>query len=67
MLRRPHSYRPRVMPDFDYLHAVKPTEGYKWTHVLCATFVPELQWSDGSRLKVTEGIMSLKHASFGEV
>jgi hypothetical protein len=66
-LRRPLAYRPRVMPEFDFLQAVKPTEGYKWTHVLCATFTPDLQWSDGGHLQLTEGIMSLKPNQFGDV
>lgn len=55
------------MPEFDFLQAVKPTEGYKWTHVLCATFTPDLQWSDGGHLQLTEGIMSLKANQFGDV
>jgi hypothetical protein len=55
------------MPEFDYMHAIKPTEGYKWAHVLCSTFVGDLQWSDGQNLRVTEGIMSLKAIQFGRV
>ena len=55
------------MPDFDIMQAVKPTEGYKWAHILCSTFVPHLQWSDGAHLKFTEGIMSLKPNQYAEV
>lgn len=47
------------MPDFDFLDAIKTTEGYKWAHVLCSIFVPDITYADASRLKVAEGIMSI--------
>lgn len=51
--------RPKVMPDFDFLQALKTTEGYKWAHILCSIFVPDITFADASRLKVAEGIMSI--------
>lgn len=47
------------MPDFDFLQALKTTEGYKWAHILCSIFVPDITFADASRLKVAEGIMSI--------
>jgi hypothetical protein len=45
--------------DFDFLHAMKPTEGYKWAHILCSLFIPEVMYTDSNRLRVTEGISAL--------
>ncbi|KAJ9119411.1 hypothetical protein QFC24_005644 [Naganishia onofrii] len=58
-LVRPIKIRPKVMPDFDFLDALKTTEGYKWAHILCSIFVPDITYADASRLKVAEGIMSI--------
>lgn len=58
-LTRPIRNRPKVVPDFDFLQALKTTEGYKWAHILCSIFVPDITFADASRLKVAEGIMSI--------
>lgn len=47
------------MPDFDFLQVLKTTEGYKWAHILCSIFVPDITFADATRLKVAEGIMSI--------
>ncbi|KAJ7224075.1 PHD-zinc-finger like domain-containing protein [Mycena pura] len=47
-----------VAPE-SFLHARKPTEGQGWTHVLCSVFIPELTFTDASRLRCVEGISSL--------
>lgn len=46
-------------PDFDFLHVVRPTEGYKWVHVLCATYTRQCKFSDWERLRPVEGIMDI--------
>lgn len=58
-LVRPIKKPPKVMPDFDFLQALKTTEGYKWAHILCSVFVPDITYADATRLKVAEGIMSM--------
>ncbi|KAJ6619944.1 hypothetical protein B0H10DRAFT_1912520 [Mycena sp. CBHHK59/15] len=47
-----------VAPD-SYLHARKPTEGQGWTHVLCSVFVPEITFTDASRLRFVEGLSTI--------
>ncbi|KAJ7696471.1 hypothetical protein B0H17DRAFT_929204 [Mycena rosella] len=42
-----------------FLHARKPTEGQGWTHVLCSVFIPELTFTDASRLRSVEGLSSI--------
>jgi len=42
-----------------FLHARKPTEGQGWTHVLCSVFIPELTFTDASRLRCVEGLSSI--------
>ncbi|KAJ7931676.1 PHD-zinc-finger like domain-containing protein [Mycena leptocephala] len=37
----------------------KPTEGQGWTHVLCSVFIPELTFTDASRLRCVEGLSSI--------
>ncbi|EJC99959.1 uncharacterized protein FOMMEDRAFT_159536 [Fomitiporia mediterranea MF3/22] len=45
-----------------YLRACKPTEGQGWVHVLCSVFIPEVQFSDATRLRMVEGISTIpKH------
>lgn len=39
-----------------FLRAQKPTEGQGWVHVLCSVFIPELTFSDTTRLRLVEGI-----------
>ncbi len=38
---------------------MKPTEGYKWAHILCSIFVPEVMYTEAIRLRVAEGISAL--------
>ncbi|KAJ7809042.1 hypothetical protein B0H14DRAFT_3090942 [Mycena olivaceomarginata] len=47
-----------VAPD-SFLHARKTTEGQGWTHVLCSVFIPELTFTDASRLRCVEGLSSI--------
>jgi len=42
-------------PD-NYLRSCKPTEGQAWVHTLCSVFMPEVMYSDASRLRLVEGI-----------
>lgn len=52
--------RSEVYPPADsYLRACKPTEGQGWVHALCSVFVPEVQFSDASRLRVVEGVSTI--------
>ncbi|KAJ7117733.1 hypothetical protein C8R44DRAFT_626844 [Mycena epipterygia] len=47
-----------MAPD-SFLHARKPTEGQGWTHILCSVFIPELTFTDASRLRFVEGLSSI--------
>lgn len=46
-------------PPDTYLRACKPTEGHAWCHVLCAVFIPEVNFTDASRLRLIEGISGI--------
>lgn len=46
-------------PPDTYLRACKPTEGHAWCHVLCAVFIPEVSFTDASRLRHIEGISTI--------
>ncbi|KAJ6519015.1 hypothetical protein C8R45DRAFT_1116957, partial [Mycena sanguinolenta] len=48
----------RIAPE-SFLHARKTTEGQNWTHVLCSVFIPELTFTDASRLRFVEGLSSI--------
>ncbi|KAG7445124.1 uncharacterized protein BT62DRAFT_898517 [Guyanagaster necrorhizus] len=41
------------------LRACKPTEGQQWAHVICSVFIPELTFSDASRLRLVEGASTI--------
>jgi hypothetical protein len=41
------------------LRACKPTEGQGWAHLICSLFMPELTYTDASRLRFVEGISCL--------
>lgn len=43
-------------PPDSFLRAQKPTEGQGWVHVICSAFIPELTFSDTTRLRLVEGI-----------
>lgn len=49
------------------LRACKPTEGQAWTHLLCAVFIPETQFTDSLRLRVVEGISAIGYARWNNV
>lgn len=52
-----HDPKDGVYPPADtFLRAQKPTEGQGWVHVLCSVFIPELTFSDTTRLRLVEGI-----------
>ncbi|KAI0071159.1 hypothetical protein K474DRAFT_1712701 [Panus rudis PR-1116 ss-1] len=46
-------------PADSYLRSCKPTEGQAWVHSLCSVFIPEIQYSDASRLRLVEGISTI--------
>ncbi|KAI0730597.1 hypothetical protein C8Q76DRAFT_832983 [Earliella scabrosa] len=46
-------------PPDSYLRACKQTEGHAWVHVLCSVFIPELAYSDATRLRLVEGISAI--------
>ena len=46
-------------PPDSYLRACKPTEGQAWVHVLCSVFIPEITYSDASKLRLVEGISAI--------
>lgn len=50
-----------------YLRISKPTEGQGWAHVLCAAFVPEVQYADSASFKLVEGIGALDHYRWAKV
>ncbi|KAG8958510.1 putative PHD type zinc finger protein with BAH domain-containing protein, partial [Tulasnella sp. 419] len=43
----------------EFLRAWKPTEGRGWVHAICAVFIPEVAFTDASRLRMVEGMSSL--------
>jgi hypothetical protein len=45
-------------PD-SFLRACKPTEGQGWVHILCSVFVPEVTFTDATRLRAAEGISTI--------
>jgi len=49
---------PPAPPD-SYLHARKPTESQGWAHVLCSVFMPEITFTDASRLHLVEGASTI--------
>ncbi|KAI0364362.1 hypothetical protein BV20DRAFT_1125672 [Pilatotrama ljubarskyi] len=46
-------------PPDSYLRACKPTEGQAWVHVLCSVFIPEITFSDATRLRLVEGVSAI--------
>ena len=53
--------------DFDILSAMKPTEGLRWAHILCSTWMPDVLFADAVKLKMVEGIMSLPEERWATV
>lgn len=52
-----HDPKDGIYPPADtFLRAQKPTEGQGWVHVICSVFIPELTFSDTTRLRLVEGI-----------
>ncbi|KAG8900284.1 putative PHD type zinc finger protein with BAH domain-containing protein [Tulasnella sp. 403] len=43
----------------EFLRAWKPTEGRGWVHAICSIFIPEIQYTDATRLRYVEGMSSL--------
>lgn len=50
----------KVPPEFDFMQVMRPTEGYKWVHLLCALYTKEVKFSDAERMKPVEGIMDIR-------
>ncbi|KZT07232.1 uncharacterized protein LAESUDRAFT_758638 [Laetiporus sulphureus 93-53] len=46
-------------PPDTYLRACKPTEGQAWVHIVCSVFIPEVTYSDATRLRLVEGISTI--------
>jgi len=53
--------------DFDILSAMKPTEGLRWAHILCSTWMPDVLFADAAKFKMVEGIMSLPEERWSTV
>ncbi|KAL1409778.1 putative PHD type zinc finger protein with BAH domain-containing protein [Vanrija albida] len=53
--------------DFDLLAALKPTEGCRWAHVLCATCIPEVRFSSSVTYKKVEGISAVSDEKWHSV
>ena len=53
--------RPSKKPagDFDFLSALKPTEGRRWAHVLCSAWIPEIVYDHPATFKLVEGITTI--------
>ncbi|KAF9061938.1 hypothetical protein BDP27DRAFT_1406433 [Rhodocollybia butyracea] len=56
-------HRPRgptaESPSSSYLRACKVTESHGWAHVLCSTFIPEINFTNTTTLKSVEGITGI--------
>ncbi|KAI0791951.1 hypothetical protein C8Q75DRAFT_610949 [Abortiporus biennis] len=46
-------------PADSYLRACKPTEGQAWVHAVCSVFIPEVSYTDATKLKLVEGISTI--------
>ncbi|KAE9396813.1 BAH-domain-containing protein [Gymnopus androsaceus JB14] len=46
-------------PPTSYLRACKVTESQGWAHVLCSTFIPEINFTDTTTLRCVEGISGI--------
>ncbi|TFY78651.1 hypothetical protein EWM64_g5362 [Hericium alpestre] len=58
--RRDRKNKDAIYPPADtYLRACKPTEGQGWAHIVCSVFIPEVQFSDATRLRLVEGISTI--------
>ncbi|KAJ3773251.1 hypothetical protein FB446DRAFT_733812 [Lentinula raphanica] len=51
--------RPQHSRPGSYLRACKVTENHGWAHVLCAVFIPEINFTDTSTLRSVEGITNI--------
>ncbi|OCF37587.1 hypothetical protein I316_00713 [Kwoniella heveanensis BCC8398] len=51
--------KPAANSEFDLLSVLKPTEGRRWAHILCSTWIPEVVYAEPSRLKTVEGVMTV--------
>ncbi|KAJ3528710.1 hypothetical protein NM688_g7960 [Phlebia brevispora] len=58
-IRRDPKKKALYPPPDTYLRACKPTEGQAWVHILCAVFIPEITFSDASRLRLVEGVSTI--------
>lgn len=54
-------------PPDSFLRAYKPTEGQGWTHALCSVFIPEITFTDASRLRLVEGVSTITHHRWSAV
>ena len=54
-------------PSDSFLRACKPTEGQGWVHILCSVFVPEVSFTDATRLRVAEGISTISRQRWTSV
>ncbi|PCH36401.1 hypothetical protein WOLCODRAFT_81894 [Wolfiporia cocos MD-104 SS10] len=57
--RDPQNKNAPYPPPDNYLRACKPTESQAWVHVLCSVFIPEVVYSDATRLRLVEGISAI--------
>lgn len=57
----------RPPADFDVLSCLKPTESRQWAHILCASWHPEVQFTNTSTYKDIENISLLPVEKWQEV
>ncbi|TCD67928.1 putative PHD type zinc finger protein with BAH domain-containing protein [Steccherinum ochraceum] len=57
--RRDPKKQPIYPPPDSFLRSCKPTEGQAWVHTVCSVFIPEVLYSDASRLRLVEGISTI--------
>ena len=60
--------KPKKSPlEFDIFSAYKPTEGRRWAHVLCSTWMPEIVFTNPGIFKTVEGIATLPRERWEQV
>lgn len=62
LVSRTNTKGKKVPADFDFLAALKPTEGCRWAHILCSAWTPEVQYAHGATFRPVEGISTIPAA-----
>jgi hypothetical protein len=53
--------------DFDMLSVLKPTEGRRWAHILCSTWVEGVKFTKKAGMKDVEGIITISRDKWEDV